>query len=277
MLLLGLTGSIATGKSTVSNTLRAPPYNYPIIDADVIARQVVEPGQPAYEKIVKYFLPTTPDLLLPVDDEACGGLEMGKDGKGRPLNRPALGKRVFGMEPERVKDRNVLNGIVHPAVRGEMRRLMLKYFLTGHHIIILDIPLLFESGWERFCGTVLVVSVTDPSIQIQRLRARDTHLSEEDAQNRVSSQRDVREKARQALARGEGRGVVVLNDGDKEDLKREIARVMSEVERGSPRWWALLCLVVPPVGLMAAAWTVWRNWRAQVEWAEAMKREKAKL
>lgn len=84
----------------------------------------MEPGQPAYEKIVKYFLPTTPDLLVPVDDEACGGLEKGKEGKGRPLNRPALGKRVFGMEAERVKDRNVLNGIVHPAVRGEMRRLM---------------------------------------------------------------------------------------------------------------------------------------------------------
>lgn len=110
MLLLGLTGSIATGKSTVSNILRAPPFNYPIIDADVIARKVVEPGQPAYEKIVGYFLPTTPDLL--------------ENGKGSPLNRPALGKRVFGMEPERVKDRNVLNGIVHPAVRGEMRRLM---------------------------------------------------------------------------------------------------------------------------------------------------------
>lgn len=153
----------------------------------------------------------------------------------------------------------------------------LKYFLTGHRIVILDVPLLFESGWERFCGTVLVVSVTDPSIQIQRLRARDTHLSQEDAQNRVSSQRDVREKARQALARGEGRGVVVLNDGDKEDLKREIARVMREVEGGTPRWWTLLCLGCPPVGVMAAMWTVWKNWLAQNEWAETMRREKAKL
>src|ERR1700712_5127155 len=126
MLLLGLTGSIATGKSTVSNTLRAPPYNLPIIDADVIARKVVEPGQPAYKKIVDYFLPTTPDLLLPPEDEACGGKDEGKEGKGRPLNRPALGKRVFGMEEGRVRDRGVLNGIVHPAVRGEMRRLMVR-------------------------------------------------------------------------------------------------------------------------------------------------------
>lgn len=123
----------------------------------------------------------------------------------------------------------------------------------------------------------MVVSVTDPNIQIQRLRARDAHLSLEDAQNRVSSQRDVREKARQALARGKGRGVVVLNDGDKEDLEREIARVMGEVEKASPRWWALLCLACPPVGAVAAMWTVWNNWRAQVAWAEHMEREKARL
>lgn len=130
MLLLGLTGSIATGKSTVSNTLRASPYNLPIIDADVIARKVVEPGQPAYKKIVEYFLPTTPDLLLEVEDEASGGFERGRDGSGRPLNRAVLGKRVFGMQEERVRDRGVLNGIVHPAVRGEMRRLMVSFFYS---------------------------------------------------------------------------------------------------------------------------------------------------
>lgn len=129
MLLLGLTGSIATGKSTVSNLLRSPPYNIPIIDADVIARKVVEPGTPGYNKIVSYFGPSTPDLLLPASDPICGGLEKGKDGKGRPLNRPALGKRVFGMEEGRVKDRAVLNGIVHPAVRTEMRRLMVCLLL----------------------------------------------------------------------------------------------------------------------------------------------------
>jgi dephospho-CoA kinase len=116
MLLLGLTGSIATGKSTVSNLLRAEPYNLPVIDADVLARKVVEPGTPGYKKIVDYFGPSTPDLLLPPEDALCGGKENGKDGKGRPLNRPALGRRVFGMSEERVRDRKVLNGIVHPAV-----------------------------------------------------------------------------------------------------------------------------------------------------------------
>src|ERR1700761_731224 len=89
MLLLGLTGSIATGKSTVSQILSSPPHNLPIIDADVLARQVVEPGTAGYRAIVSYFGPKTPDLLLPPEDPLCGGKEHGVNGKGRPLNRPA--------------------------------------------------------------------------------------------------------------------------------------------------------------------------------------------
>jgi len=126
MLLLGLTGSIATGKSTVSSILSARPYSLPIIDADVLARKVVEPGTPAYNAIVRYFGPTTPDLLLPKEDTACGGKEYGKDGKGRPLDRQALGRRVFGENMEREGERKVLNGITHPAVGKEICRAMVS-------------------------------------------------------------------------------------------------------------------------------------------------------
>ena len=140
---------------------------------------------------------------------------------------------------------------------------------------MLDIPLLFESGWERFCGTVLVVSVSDPEIQMQRLLARDSHLTHEDAKNRVLSQRDVREKARQAEFRGPGRGVVVLNDGNRDDLKNEISRVMNELKKTSPVWWSLICLFMPPVGITAAALTVIRNWITQQAWTNQMAREKA--
>ena len=124
MLLLGLTGSIATGKSTVTNILRGSPYNLPVIDADILARKVVEPGTSGYDAVVKYFGPTTPDLLLPASDPQSGGKEYGPTGKGRPLNRPALGRRVFGDSEERSRDRKVLNGIVHPAVRREMWKAM---------------------------------------------------------------------------------------------------------------------------------------------------------
>ncbi|KAF2455472.1 dephospho-CoA kinase [Lineolata rhizophorae] len=271
MLLFGLTGSIATGKSTVSSILRDPPYNLPVIDADVLARKVVEPGTPGYAAIVSHFAPSTPDLLVPAAE--CGGREDGPGGLGRPLNRPALGRRVFGGGDATVKDRKVLNGIVHPAVRREIYKAMLRAYLRGNWAVVLDIPLLFESGWERLCGTVLVVAVSEPEVQTRRLRERDPHLSEEDARNRVMSQVDVREKAEHALRRGPGAGVVVWNDGDKEDLKKEVERVMKEVQARSPKWWAWLLLVCPPLAGVTALMSFLKMWRIQRQWEQEKKRE----
>jgi len=266
MLLLGLTGSIATGKSTVSTLLSKPPYSLPIIDADLIARQVVEPGTSAYTAIVSYFSSSTPDLLLPPTPK---GLQ--------PLNRPALGRRVFGSGPDKERDRKALNGIVHPAVRREMYKQMVYAYLRGNWAVVLDVPLLFESGWERYCGTIMVVGVSEPGIQIQRLRARDSHLTEEDARNRVMSQGDVREKAERCLRRGEGKGVVVWNDHDRAYLEGEVKRIMGDVRRGSPVWWTMCCWVVPPLGVVAGLWSWWRMRAVQLRWEEEKRRAKAKL
>ncbi|KAF2871300.1 dephospho-CoA kinase [Massariosphaeria phaeospora] len=266
MLLLGLTGSIATGKSTVSSLLSRPPYSLPVVDADLIARQVVEPGTAGYNAIVRHFSPTTPDLLQP---------DAGP--KGRPLNRPALGRRVFGQGADRERDRKILNGIVHPAVRKEMYKQMVWAYLRGYWAVVLDVPLLFESGWERYCGTIMVVGVTDPVIQMRRLRERDAHLSEEDARNRVMSQGNVREKAERCLRRGPGRGVVVWNDGDRDGLKKEVERVMQDVRRRSPRWWGFLLWFAPPVAAVAGLWSWWQMRRVQLTWEDERKREKAKL
>jgi len=273
MLLLGLTGSIATGKSTVSSILSSPPYNLPIIDADKVARQVVEPGTSGYNKIVSHFGPSTPDLLAPPTPENGG--ENGHNGKGRPLNRPALGRRVFGEGKD--EDRKALNKIVHPAVRGEMYKQMLYAYLRGNWAVVLDVPLLFESGWEPLCGTIMVVAVKDAAVQMQRLRARDEHLTEEDAKNRVASQWDVRDKAERCLRRGEKAGVVVWNDGDQADLKKEIDRVMSVVKEGSPQWWAWMLLLFPPLGLMSGGWSYVRSWYIKRQWEQGKTREKAKL
>ena len=274
MLLLGLTGSIATGKSTVSGLLRAPPYNLPIIDADLLARKVVEPGTSGYNKIVSHFSSTTPDLLLPASES---GGENGPTGKGRPLNRPALGRRVFGDNPERKKDRLVLNSIVHPAVRWEMAKNVLYCYLRGYWAVVLDIPLLFESGLDRFCGTVMVVAVTDPVIQMKRLRERDAHLSAGDAENRVKSQTDVREKARRAEARGDGLGAVVWNDGEKEDLEKEVKRVMNEIQSRSPKWWSLLLLLAPPLAGAAGVYSLIKAVALRRRWEEEQQQERAKL
>ena len=274
MLLIGLTGSIATGKSTVSSLLSSPPHSLPLIDADVLARQVVEPGTAGYNAIVSHFGPTTPELLVPASDTMP---ENGPDGKGRPLNRPALGRRVFGDDPEVKKDRAVLNGIVHPAVRKEMYKTLLKCYLRGCWAVVLDVPLLFESAIDRICGTVIVVAVRDPAIQMARLRARDPHLTAEDAENRVRSQTDVRIKAKRCEARGDGRGVVLWNDGSKEDLQREVNLAMEKIRASSPSWWSWSLLLFPPLGVVVGAWTFWQNIQINKRWSEMEAREKAKL
>lgn len=275
MLLIGLTGSIATGKSTVSSLLGAPPYGLPVIDADKLARQVVEPGTPAYKKIVAHFAKKTADLL--------------QDGPGSGLNRAALGRAVFGDDPEKKADRLVLNSIVHPAVRGAMYRALAGAYVKGHWAVVLDVPLLFESKLDVLCGTVLVVAVRDPEIQMARLRARDPHLSAEDAANRVKSQGDVREKARRAEARNgnaggdkdkdkEGTlGVVLWNDGDKAELAAQIEAAMTQIKAASPAWWHNALLLCPPLGLAVAAWTYWQNGRINARWAAEEQRTKANL
>ncbi|KAI1268547.1 dephospho-CoA kinase [Xylariaceae sp. FL1019] len=274
MLFIGLTGSIATGKSTVSSVLSSPRYALPIIDADILARQVVEPGTNGYKAIVKHFGPTTPDLLVPVSESMP---EHGVDGKGRPLNRPALGKRVFGTSDERITDRAVLNGIVHPAVRRKTYQAILWYYLTGHWAVVLDVPLLFESGWDRLSGVVMVVAVKDPKVQMKRLMDRDPHLTAEDAENRVQSQADVRLKARRCEARGKGRGVVVWNDGTREELQANIDECLKEIKQSSPSWWTAVCFVCPPIALVAGAWTYWQNIGINRKWQEQDLREKARL
>ncbi|KAI9676004.1 MAG: hypothetical protein M1817_000747 [Caeruleum heppii] len=266
MLILGLTGGIATGKSTVSSLLSHPPYDLPIIDADLLARKVVEPGTPGYQKIVTYFSPSTPDLLQSASEEE------GSDGTehGPPLNRPALGRRVFGDTPDRRRDRAVLNSIVHPAVRREVFKALLYHYVRGHWAVVLDVPLLFESGMDRLCGTVMVVGC-DATTQMQRLRARDAHLTEEDARNRIGSQADVREKAARAEAQG---GVVIWNDGSREELRASLHQAMEEIQRRSPQWWAWFLLLCPPAAMAAALlhWTA-----ARTRWLEEEKSERAKL
>ncbi|MCJ1401809.1 hypothetical protein MMC11_005026 [Xylographa trunciseda] len=272
MLLIGLTGSIATGKSTVSALLSQPPYSLPIIDADVIARQVVEPGTRAYHQILAHFAATTPDLLLPASNDtsstptASHGSSHAPRSRGRPLNRPALGRRVFGRTPSRQRDRAVLNSIVHPAVRRAMALAVLKAYLAGRWAVVLDVPLLFESGLDVYCGVVVVVGVKDAHVQMQRLRARDPHLSEKEAGERVHSQGDVEGKVGRARERGAGWGEVVWNDGGREELRGEVARVMRRVKGGSPRWWGWVLLGAPWLAVGVGAWCMIKGWWARRRW-----------
>ncbi|KAI9695412.1 MAG: hypothetical protein M1836_006464 [Candelina mexicana] len=275
MLLIGLTGSIATGKSTVSSLLSKPPHNLPIIDADLLARKVVEPGTPAYRKIVDYFGPTTPDLLLPADESSHDGRHDLIE-NWRPLNRPALGRRVFGDSEERKRDRLVLNGIVHPAVRWAIGMAVLNAYLRGYWAVVLDIPLLLESRLDLFCGVVIVVAVSDPEVQIRRLTDRDGHLSQRDARERVASQGQVMEKVKRVKRLGV-RGEVIWNDGGRGEVEVEVVRVMEAVGRGSPKWWAWVLWVLPPLAVMVGVWNLGFMWWEGRKWNEEKRREKSKL
>lgn len=131
---MGLTGGIASGKSTVSHLLAS--QGIPIVDADLLARRVVEPGTSAHAQIVATF---GNDVLL-------------KDGS-RAIDRARLGEIIFNDDQQR----KLLNGIVHPAVRREMVWDVARYWLTGHKICVVDVPLLIEAGLWKYCSKVVVV------------------------------------------------------------------------------------------------------------------------
>lgn len=228
MLIVGLTGGIATGKSTASKILRDE-FEIPVVDADVIARQVVEPGTAGYKKIVAHFSPLTPNLLH--DDGT--------------LNRPELGKVIFGDE----KQRKVLNGIVHPAVRWEMFKQTMWAWVRGHRMVVLDVPLLFESRLDRFCGATVAV-LCQPETELERLLKRDEHLTRELAEQRISSQMSLADKRGRA-------DHVVDNDSDIESLKLQLSSVIHQL-KPNPVLSTLEWLVPPLGGLVAILTAVYR-------------------
>ncbi|KAK9473082.1 dephospho-CoA kinase-domain-containing protein [Dipodascopsis tothii] len=239
MLVVGLTGSIATGKSTVSQFLAQPPFSFPIVDADKIAREVVLPGTPTYDKIVAYYGPRVDDLLLPAD-------EAGR----RMLNRPALGRYIFAHPDERKQ----LNAFTHPSIRREMARQVLYHWLwTRAAVVVLDIPLLYESGLDAYCGTTMVVACA-PEVQKARLMARDgASLTEAEADNRIGSQMPVADKAARA-------DVVVWNDGDRDALRAALTDAVGEI---MPARALTLLQLLPPIGALMAAVALARRYLAR--------------
>ncbi|KAF8437411.1 dephospho-CoA kinase-domain-containing protein [Terfezia claveryi] len=281
MLLIGLTGSIATGKSTCSTILSSPPFSLPIIDADHLSHSAVTPttplGKRGYKAIIRYFGPSTPELLLPPDPET--GIAY--------INRPALGRRVFGTDPQRVKDRAVLNKIVHPIVRKMTLKAIVKRWWEGHWAVVLDVPLLFESGFDLLCGGVIIVGLKDQEVQIERLLARDREIvgggemTRDDAEGRVKSQMSVAEKVERVEScwdgKGRRRGFVVWNDGSREELKGQLEDVVGRLRQGRGAVYTGFGRWFPP-------WVVWRvvvvilgNWWRRRRYLKEQRRMKAKI
>lgn len=193
-MIIGLTGSIATGKSTVSRMLKQK--GYPIVDADEISRLVVEPGSPVLNKIEEAF---GSDVLL----------------QNGSLNREKLGNLIFNDEEKRQK----LNSIIHPAVRLEMLRQKEEWLEKGKTTIIMDIPLLFESNLQSYVDKIIVVSAT-PDIQKERLIARNGYSADE-ADARINSQLPIAEKEN-------GADAVINNNGALEETESQLDALLHE-------------------------------------------------
>ncbi|EAV9985905.1 dephospho-CoA kinase [Listeria monocytogenes] len=168
---IGLTGSVATGKSTVSNMIQQA--GIPLVDADIAARKVVEPGTEGLKEIVAYF---GEEILL-------------ADGT---LNRAKLGEIIFKDKEKREK----LNEITHPRVKDYMLEARERFFGAGEELVFFDIPLLFESHLESLVDQIVVVWTT-PETELKRLMERN-NLTKEDALRRIESQMGIDEKARKA-------------------------------------------------------------------------------
>lgn len=168
---IGLTGSVATGKSTVSNMIQQA--GIPLVDADIAARKVVEPGTEGLKEIVAYF---GEEVLL-------------ADGT---LDRAKLGEIIFKDKEKREK----LNEITHPRVKDYMLEARERFFRAGEELVFFDIPLLFESHLESLVDQIVVVWTT-PETELKRLMERN-NLTKEDALRRIESQMGINEKARKA-------------------------------------------------------------------------------
>ena len=187
--ILGLTGGIASGKTTISNYFRS--LNIPLIDADFVARDVVRAGQPVVTEIAESF---GSEVLL-------------ADGE---INRVELGRLVF----ESAEKRKILDDIVQPQIRSAIRKEIANYLKDDPLLIVLDLPLLYEHGYESNVDAVMVVYV-DTETQKDRLLNRNKDLSEKDAMNRINSQLPLSEKAKRA-------DVVIDNNGSIEASLKQV-------------------------------------------------------
>lgn len=186
--ILGLTGSIATGKSTVSRLFKE--YGFPIVDADVGARAVVEIGTPGLKAVVDFF-----------------GVEILQE--NGELDRAALGKKIFADKEKRTK----LNDLLKPYIRQWIAEQKNNAIEAKVPLVILDIPLLYEANYQEMMDEVMVVAVSQ-DVQLERLMKRDKRTRDE-ALQRIHSQMSIEEKV--SLA-----DCVIDNNGSFLETKEQV-------------------------------------------------------
>lgn len=196
-IILGLTGGIATGKSTADNFFLE--NNIPVVDTDKIAHDLMEPNQASYLAIVNYF---------------------GKDilNNNQEIDRKKLGQIVFSDRSQLAK----LNKLTHPLIYQETKRQLDEFVKQKQSLIVMDVPLLFESGFDALADQTLVVSA-DPEVQLQRLMDRN-NLTKTDAMNRINSQMSLKEKEQKA-------NYVIYNNSSRDELNRQLQELVKKIAR----------------------------------------------
>lgn len=196
-MIIGLTGGIATGKSTVSRILKAEGID--VIDADEIAREVVSVGSTGLEAVV-----------------SCFGQNIVNEDQS--LNRTKLGQIVFNDE-EKLEQ---LNNLLHPLIKKRIKELIRELAKKGSEIITIDAALLIEAGWERMVDVIVLVDV-DEKIQIERLIKRN-NITHEIAKKMIEKQ--AKREYKQQFA-----DIIITNNGCKEELEQKTMQVLKEMKR----------------------------------------------
>lgn len=191
-MLIGLTGGIASGKTTIAKMITD--LGIPVIDADRVAREVVEPGSETLAEIASYF----------------GSTVLNEDGS---LARKKLGSIIFANDQKR----KALNDIIHPAIRRRMNTLKDEYIEAGMETIVFDIPLLYENNLFHMVDRVLLVYV-DYDTQLNRLIARD-QMGMADAKQRIQSQMPLEDKKEKADA-------IIYNTGTVVESKQQLYDIL---------------------------------------------------
>lgn len=194
---LGLTGGIATGKSTADEFFKKK--NIPIIDLDQIAHELMMKDQASYKAILDHF----------------GNDILAEDGE---IDRKKLGAIVFN-DKNQLKS---LNELTHPLILNNMEEKMSQYQKQGTQIVILDIPLLFEGNSTHYCDSTLLI--TAPlELELSRLMKRN-NLDEKEARQRIASQMPLSEKEKLA-------DYVIENAGTVNDLENKLSSLLEEIGR----------------------------------------------
>lgn len=195
--LVGITGGIASGKSTVSQMLAQA--GFPVIDADQVAHQLQRPGQAGLERISATFGPA---ILTPAGE----------------LDRAQLGRQVFS-NPD---DRKRLDQLMQPLIRDRIFALVTNFKRAGVPVVILEVPLLFEQHYDDDCDLTVVVTI-DQRTQLERLQKRNGY-SKSAAQARIDAQQPLAKKAAQA-------DIIIDNNGDYEQLRQQVTQLVKRLRQ----------------------------------------------